>query len=60
MELLRRGHAFQPPLSSYGEFKPKEKHLPRAPLQPDSTVEHRIIFRFPDFPHSSSLKQEDW
>jgi hypothetical protein len=25
MELKRRGLAFQPPLSSYGEFKPKEK-----------------------------------
>jgi hypothetical protein len=27
MELKRRGRAFQPPLSSYGEFKPKEKRL---------------------------------
>jgi len=31
MELKRRGPAFQPPLSSYGEFKPKEKRLSRAP-----------------------------
>src|SRR5229473_7383967 len=31
MGLKRRGRTFQPPLSSYGEFKPKEKRLPRAP-----------------------------
>jgi hypothetical protein len=28
MELKRRGQAFRPPLSSYGEFKQKEKHVP--------------------------------
>src|ERR1700692_54062 len=29
MELKRRGPAFQPPLSSYGHFTPKENRLPR-------------------------------
>src|SRR6266481_7328904 len=33
MKLKRRGRAFQPPLSSYGEFQPKEKHPPRAPSE---------------------------
>jgi hypothetical protein len=28
MGLKRRGRTFQPLLSSYGEFKPKEKRLP--------------------------------
>jgi len=33
MKLKRRGQAFQPLVSSYGEFKPKEKRLRRSWLR---------------------------
>jgi hypothetical protein len=57
MELLWRGHVFQPPLSSYGDFKSNENHLPRVPLRLDLMLRRRVSFPLPDFPHTSSPEQ---
>jgi len=61
MELLRRGHASSRLFHLTVISRRKRNTFPlAAPLQLDPMLGHRVSFPVPDFPHTSSPKQEKW